>query len=177
MLSTTTSVCWVKRKAILFYSKGQLSKKCSGKGKTGYLHCTKVQDSVPCSQAAAGGGVIPLGRQAKLWASTGIFPNLSRNGWVHLVWQRPVWGRHKKCCAPGLPAKPAVNLLAHPHFSHSLLLSLPGLLILVISLAFSHCSGRGLSARGKRCCLVYLRSTMGGVLFKSTNMGQFHLIH
>lgn len=169
MLSTTRSVCWVKRKAILLYSKGQLSKKCSRKRKTGCLHCMKAQDSVLCLQAAAGGGVTPLGRQAKLWGSTGICPNLSRNGWVHLVWQRPILGKNTKCWARGFPAKPTENLSAHPHFSHSFLLFLPGLLIPLISLAFSHCSGRDLSARGKRCCLVYLRSTMGGILLKSTN--------
>lgn len=49
-----------------------------------------------------------------------------------------------KCCASGLPAKPSEDLPAHPHFSHSLVLFLPGLLILEISLAFSHCSDRDL---------------------------------
>lgn len=176
--STTRSVCWEKWKGFLFYSKGQLfSKKCSGRGKTGHLHCMKAQDPVLCLQAAAGEGAIHLGRPAVSWASTGICLNSSKNGWVHLVWQRHVWGRNMKYCAPGLPAGPAENLSAHPHFSHSLLLSLLGPLISLISLAFSHCSGRGLSARGKRRCLVYRRSTRGGIFSKPTNVGQFCLIH
>lgn len=145
-----------------------MSKKCSHKGRTGCLHCMKVWNSVLCLQTAAGGA----GRQAALWASTEICPNLSRKVGVYLMWQRPIWGRNTKRCVPGLPVKPAVSLSAPPHCSHFLMVSLSRLLIPPISLAFSYCLGRDLPARRKGCYLLNLRSTMRPILFKSTNIGQ-----
>lgn len=124
----------------------------------------KVWDSVLCLQTAAG----DAGRQVPLWASLGICPSLSRNVWVYLMWQRAIWGRNMKRCDPGLQTKPADSLSTSPHFSHSSNLSLSRLLIPPISLAFSYCLGRDFPVRRKGCCLLYLRSTMRTILFKST---------
>lgn len=72
-----------------------------------------VQSSVPCLQAAAGGAVIPLGRQAELWTGNRIFSSL-RAGLQQeclRVTETPLRERHKmlRPCqpSPGEPASPS----------------------------------------------------------------------
>lgn len=170
MLRISRSVGESKEKLFYFTLKDNYQRNVHTRGSL--VICTARRcRTLSCVQTAVGGA----GRQVTLWPSTGFCPSLSRNVWVYMMWQRPIWGRNTKRCIPGLAAKPADSLSGPPHFSPSLMLSLSWLLILPISLAFSYCLGRDLPVRHKGCCLLYLRSTMRTILFKSTSIGQFCL--